>query len=127
MHELINRQIEWSKHTFGPGPRTEGLIKHIEKELEEIRQNPCSLEEWIDVIILSLDGAWRCGEHTAGEIMAALANKQRVNIHERQWPQNKSPNDPMEHVRNVSEVRKAGERIADGELRTRGLYEPGLG
>lgn len=127
MHDLINRQIEWSKRTFGPGPRTEGLIKHIEKELAEIRENPCDLEEWIDVIILALDGAWRCGERTAGEILSALCEKQRVNIHERKWPEIRSPNDPMEHVRNLSEVRKIGERLTNGQLRSPGPYEPGLG
>jgi hypothetical protein len=37
-------------------------IKHIKKELDdEIAHDPLDLGEWIDVIILGLDGAWRTG------------------------------------------------------------------
>ncbi len=79
MIDYIERQIEWSRATFGEGRRTGGLTKHIAKELDEIRAEPLDVEEWCDVVILALDGAWRAG-YTAEEIMAALQAKQTKNM-----------------------------------------------
>ena len=50
---------DFSLNTFGPGPRTEGVLSHIGKELGEVRKEPDDMEEWIDLIILSFDGAMR--------------------------------------------------------------------
>ena len=46
LFNFLTRQMRWSKETFGPTPRTEGILKHIEKEIEEVRQHPNDLEEW---------------------------------------------------------------------------------
>jgi len=35
----LARQREWSTRTFGPGPRTKGVIDHIRKELHEIEDD----------------------------------------------------------------------------------------
>lgn len=96
----IERQRLWSLDTFGPGLRTGGLTKHIEKELDEIRAEPQDLSEWVDVIILALDGAWRSG-HTGREIIDAYHEKMRVNI-AREWPDWREGDEdtPIEHVRN---------------------------
>lgn len=91
----IDRQREWSLQTFGPGRRIDGLCKHIEKETNEIRENP-NLFEWIDVIILALDGAHRAG-YSSEEIIMALENKQRINFG-RQWPAWVPEDTPSEHV-----------------------------
>lgn len=61
---FLTEQADFSKKTFGPGPRTEGVIDHIKKELKEIEEDPEDLEEWIDIILLSLDGASRCASKT---------------------------------------------------------------
>ncbi len=53
----LYRQREFSLRTFGPGPRTAGVIDHIRKELREIEADPLDLEEWIDVVLLAFDGA----------------------------------------------------------------------
>ena len=74
----IERQINWSSKTFGDSARAEGICKHIESELEEIRDNPGDLMEWADVIILGIDGVWRSG-HSAQEIWTALQRKQAIN------------------------------------------------
>lgn len=58
-NSIWERAMEWSEKTFGPGMRTEGITAHIRKELLEIEEDPNSLEEWIDVMILAFDGAWR--------------------------------------------------------------------
>jgi len=95
----IQRQIDWSEKTFGPGRRTEGLLKHLSSELDEIRDDPGDLYEWIDLIILALDGAWRCG-HSPQDIIQALVNKQETNRN-REWPDWREFDEhtPIEHVR----------------------------
>lgn len=80
----LERQIEFSLKTFGPGSRPDGVIDHIRKELIEIEDEPHSLEEWIDVVILAFDGAWRQG-YTPRQIAQALHDKQIKN-EQRQWP-----------------------------------------
>ena len=80
----LARQMDFSHKTFGPGPRTEGVLDHIRSELDEIAAAPGDLSEWIDVAILALDGAWRSGA-TAQQIIAALVAKQAKN-ESRVWP-----------------------------------------
>lgn len=79
----IERQRDWSAKTFGPGFRR-GTIDHIRKELEEIEADPLDLTEWVDVIILALDGAWRAG-HAPQQILDAIQQKQTKN-EGRTWP-----------------------------------------
>lgn len=98
LREYIQRHKNWSLLTFGEGQRTEGLCKHIAKELDEIRQSPNDLMEWIDVIILALDGAWRSG-YSPVEIVNALVQKQAINF-ERKWVQS-GEDEPTEHDRNL--------------------------
>ena len=80
----LKRQRNFSEKTFGPGMRTKGLCDHIRKELEEIQAKPLDVSEWVDVIILALDGAWRCG-HTPEGIAKAILAKQIKN-EGRTWP-----------------------------------------
>ena len=96
MTKYIAAHIAWSVETFGDGMRTAGLCKHIEKELDEIRAAPNDVMEWVDVIILALDGAWRAG-YSAGQIAAALQEKQRINI-AREWFY-RGDDEPIEHAR----------------------------
>ena len=77
-------QKQWSEKTFGPGERTVGIIDHIRKELVEIEAKPTDLSEWIDVMILGLDGALRMG-FTPEQIVAGLIAKQAKN-EARTWP-----------------------------------------
>lgn len=95
----IERARAFSERTFGPGARTAGVIAHIRKELAEIEAAPDDLSEWIDVVILALDGAWRAG-YSAEQIVEALAGKQSKN-EARKWPDwRTAPADgPIEHVR----------------------------
>lgn len=82
--EHLARQAAWSLQTFGPGARTFGLLSHIRSELDEISAQPDDLYEWIDVVILAFDGAWRAG-YTPEQIAEALAAKQAKN-ETRTWP-----------------------------------------
>ena len=95
----IERQKIWSTKAFGPGARVGGITKHIEKELVEVRADPKDVEEWIDIVILALDGAWRSGASTS-EIALALEEKQIKNAG-RVWPdwRRSSEDQAIEHVK----------------------------
>lgn len=99
----LQRQIDWSAKTFGPGARTLGVIDHIRKELDEIEADPMDLKEWVDVIILGFDGAWRAGWKPAG-ILQAMADKQENNEN-RAWPdwRTMSSDKAIEHDRSKDE------------------------
>jgi len=101
LFNFLNRQKRWSKNTFGPTPRKEGLLKHIEREIEDVRTSEGKelLTEWVDIVILALDGAWRSGA-TPHEICQALEQKQAINM-AREWPGGlTAPDDvPVEHER----------------------------
>ena len=119
----IARQIEWSAKTFGPDPRTKGVLDHIRKELTEIEAKPDDLSEWVDVIILAIDGAWRMlksvypaytSEMLANLIINQLINKQTTN-ERRNWPDWRTmPADKaIEHVRDPGDFR-AGDIVRYG-------------
>src|SRR5690242_11478653 len=57
--DYVIRHQYWSLKTFGPHRDTDAtrLVTHIRKELNEIERHPQDCEEWIDVIILAIDGA----------------------------------------------------------------------
>lgn len=95
----IAHQRDWSTLTFGPGDRTAGVIDHIRKELDEIEAAPYDIEEWADLIILALDGAWRA-DHDPQAILDAVQAKQAKN-ESRQWPdwRTAEPGKAIEHIR----------------------------
>lgn len=99
----LHRQRAWSLKTFGPGPRTKGVISHIRKELCEIEADPADVSEWIDVVILGLDGAWRAG-CSPEQIIVALVAKQSKN-EGRDWPdwRTLSQDVAIEHKRELAE------------------------
>jgi hypothetical protein len=96
---IIYRQREFSAKTFGPGTRLRGIVDHIRKELVEIEKSNGDLSEWIDVIILALDGAWRSGA-TPSQIVEDLVEKMNRNA-TRTWPdwRARSENEAIEHER----------------------------
>lgn len=72
---------------------------HIRKELAEIELDPADLKEWVDVVLLALDGAWRAG-WTPEEIAGAIEAKQTKN-EARTWPdwRTAAPDKAIEHVK----------------------------
>jgi hypothetical protein len=95
--EHLYRQKMFSEKAFGPGPRTKGILDHIRKELVEIENNHDDVEEWIDVVLLAFDGAWRAG-HSPYTIAKALTLKQIKN-ESRDWPdwRTADPEKAIEH------------------------------
>lgn len=110
----IAHQREWSTATFGPrdlrGPL--GPLAHIRKELDEVAADPTDLEEWVDVLILAFDGAWRAG-HEPQQIIDGIKAKQAKN-EARDWPDWRGvPADQaIEHVRSTEP--DADERCHNG-------------
>lgn len=95
--EYVRRQSDWSVKTFGPGRRFLGIVDHIQKELDEIHTDPSDLSEWIDVMILAIDGYWRNGGR-AEDLATHLQTKQDINFG-RTWPKPTSEDVAVEHVR----------------------------
>lgn len=95
----LYRQCAFSLRVFGPDRTPQSAIDHIRKELVEIEKNPTDLTEWVDVVLLALDGAWRRG-YSPEEIAAAISAKLAQN-ETRQWPdwRDVAPDDAIEHVR----------------------------
>lgn len=98
----LRRQRRFSEKTFGGGARTNGVIQHIRKELVEIENDPTDVEEWVDVVLLALDGAWRAGWTPEG-IAKAIEAKQTKN-EGRTWPdwRTASPDAAIEHDRTAA-------------------------
>lgn len=101
----LQRQREFSLRAFGPGTRSKGVVDHIRKELIEIEADPLDLGEWVDVILLALDGAWRAG-YSAEDIADAIEAKQTKN-ESRAWPDWRTapPDMAIEHVREKEAAR----------------------
>lgn len=99
---VIQGQIDWSRETFGPGERTRGVIDHIGKELREVTAQPYDVEEWIDIVILAIDGAWRHGA-TPEQIIQTYRAKLSAN-QLREWPDWRTMDEDhaIEHVREPS-------------------------
>ncbi|MBU4213950.1 MAG: DUF550 domain-containing protein [Actinobacteria bacterium] len=95
----LAHQRTWSLATFGPGPRTDGVLDHITKEVDEVRAAPDDLAEWADLIILAFDGAQRTGADPQA-ILDAVAAKQALN-ERRTWPdwRTAAPGRAIEHDR----------------------------
>lgn len=97
---FLTAQIEWSTQTFGPGERTAGVLDHIRKELAEVQAaEGRDLEEWIDIVTLAFDGAWRAG-FSPEQIAQGLVDKQAKNA-ARKWPDWRTmpKGQAIEHVR----------------------------
>lgn len=117
----LTRQAAFSRATFGPGPRTNGVLDHIAKECDEVRNvyaaepQPDSAThmtaafEWTDVAILGLDGLTRClsaahpstpFDQIAEMAVRMIVQKQGKN-ELRRWPdwRGQSEDKAIEHTR----------------------------
>lgn len=88
----------WSRETFGPGTRLDGILDHLHKEIDEVREAPDDIEEWVDLILIAFDGAARQG-FTGEEVIAAFHDKREKN-RDRVWPdwRTADPDKAIEHV-----------------------------
>ena len=110
LRQHMIRQMAFSHATFGPGERMAGVIDHIRKELVEVENSGGDAAEWVDVVILAIDGLTRrlafCnGNRTDPGQVADIAchmivGKQTRN-EERSWPDWRTVESgkAIEHVR----------------------------
>jgi hypothetical protein len=110
LEEHLLRQMAWSHATFGPGDRRQGVIDHIRKELNEVEDSGGVAAEWVDVVILALDGLTRRlafmyegredPEFVARKAIEMIKAKQSIN-EAREWPdwRTADPEKAIEHKR----------------------------
>lgn len=91
----ISRFAEWNLRTFGPGMRTAGTVDHIRKECCEIEANPTDPKEWVDIILLGINGLVRQGRSPL-EIISEIHGKHEINEN-RDWPDWRST-DPLKAI-----------------------------
>lgn len=111
LKQHLLRQMAFSHATFGPGVRTQGVIDHIRKELVEVLESGGQSDEWVDVVILALDGLTRqlafCVEDTrsdlaqVAEIAVGMILAKQSRNEARTWPDWRTAdrNKAIEHVR----------------------------
>ena len=101
---LIERQKKFSKNAFGPGKCLDRIVDHIKEELSEVETSEGDLVEWVDVILLAIDGAWRAG-YNSGEIEEMLFRKLKIN-EQREWPDPKScdSNRAINHIEKSADI-----------------------
>lgn len=135
LKQHLLRQIAFSRATFGPGTRTKGLCDHIRKEIVEVTKGKGDADEWVDLVILALDGltrellfreaviatsAPRDPEEVAAQACQMIRRKQGRN-EGRQWPdwRTQSADKAIEHVRTPAERAAALRTVAKASVKTR--------
>lgn len=111
LKQHLIRQMAFSHATFGPGERMKGVTDHIRKELDEVLAGDGDASEWVDVVILALDGLTRRlayvggGERADPKRVAEMACKmiegKQTRNEARNWPDwRTAPKDKaIEHVK----------------------------
>jgi hypothetical protein len=108
------RQIAFSRATFGPGERRQGVCDHIRKELAEVIAAETledAAKEWCDIVILALDGLTRAlvangCSHSRAAVIAEIMIEEKQEVNEaRDWPdwRKADPNKAIEHLRGLGE------------------------
>jgi Protein of unknown function (DUF550) len=103
------RQMAFSRATFGPGQRKNGVLDHIEKELIEVRDGKGDPKEWVDLVILALDGLTRelinrmptAPKHVIAYHACKMIVVKQDKNERRDWPdwRGASADKAIEHVR----------------------------
>ena len=110
LQQHLIRQMAFSHARFGPGERTNGVIDHIRKELDEVSEANGESSEWVDVVILALDGLTRRLAYCNGqrsdpqrvaEMACAMIEGKQTRNEARTWPdwRTQSADKAIEHDR----------------------------
>ena len=114
LKQHLLRQMAFSHATFGPGERTAGVIDHIRKELVEVETANGDSSEWVDVVILALDGLTRrlafCNggrnnPESVAEMACGMIRGKQARNEARTWPdwRTADPNKAIEHDREAAQ------------------------
>lgn len=110
LKQHLIRQMAFSHATFGPGTRTKGVCDHIRKELVEVVEAGGESSEWVDVVILALDGLTRqlayCNgtrrdPHEVAETAVRMIEGKQSRNEARDWPdwRTQSQDHAIEHCK----------------------------
>lgn len=111
LKQHLIRQMAFSHATFGPGERMRGVCDHIRKELDEVVDGEGDAAEWVDVVILALDGLTRRLAFVGGgeradpkrvaEMVCNMIEGKQTRNEARTWPdwRTQSTDKAIEHVR----------------------------
>lgn len=110
LEQHLIRHMAFSHATFGPGQRVEGVIDHIKKELDEVAEANGAASEWVDVVILALDGLTRSLAYarderadpaTVADIACRMVVGKQTRNEGRVWPswRDADPSKAIEHER----------------------------
>lgn len=89
----------FSDKAFGVGKRSVGITEHLKKEINELELDPNDPFEWVDVILLGMDGLRRLG-YTPEQITNFLEEKFNINK-KRIWPSSKDENLALTHKKSL--------------------------
>lgn len=111
LKQHLLRQMAFSHATFGPGERTGMVVDHLRKELDEVIDSDGDASEWVDVVLLALDGLTRRLAFAGGRgradpegvtemVCRMIAGKQARN-EARSWPnwRDVDPDSAIEHIK----------------------------
>lgn len=123
LKQHLIRQMAFSQATFGPGDRMSGVVDHIRKELVEVERANGDSAEWVDVVILALDGLTRRLAYAGGErrdpkevaeVACRMIDGKQTRNEARQWPDWRTApkNKAIEHVKieRIAEIDESRER-----------------
>lgn len=99
LEKHLMRQMAFSRATFGPGTRRDGVLDHLEKEIGEVRASGGASDEWVDLVLLALDGLTRQIAHghqdgikrrmparNIAQVACALIEAKQDKNENRLWP-----------------------------------------
>ena len=90
----------WADSAFGKDRKPESILHHLKKEIDELIQEPMSLEEYADIGILWLNAADKAG-YKIDDLYFAMVGKMWVNK-TRKWGR-ADENGVIEHLRKDGE------------------------
>lgn len=110
LREHLMRQMAFSHQAFGPGERTHGILDHMRKEMKEVADANGEASEWVDLVLLSLDGLTRRLAYVNGErgdpfrvaeTACRMIQAQQSRNEARTWPDWRTipKNKAIEHIR----------------------------
>jgi hypothetical protein len=92
---LVARVVDFQNRKF-PGQTLAGVLKHLEREVGELRENPADEKEWADVLILLIAALYRRGITT--DELFAIAHAKVDENETRTWPVQPDADGVYHHV-----------------------------
>lgn len=125
--DLMQMIARWQMKQFGFLPERAGTLKHLEKEIDEIKSDSSDPDEWTDIVFLGIQGLWKTlrekyphlnEDDITNVMLFSVAQKLTINL-ARMWPA-ADPTRPVEHVRTAAEEARKNSETASAGSR----YEP---